>query len=106
MYVEQDAFPEEALNILSISKLQSRARGKIASDQRAAGLFSLRIRAQALGIAKSTRNTSPSPLLSPLIKSADRMFAEGFPEILERAARPFVRRLFSPHFTLRYSLSG
>jgi len=72
-------------------------RGKIASDQRAAGLFSLRIRAQALGIANphGIRSAIFIPFPAPLIKFANVYKGLDF-EILGRVDRrpsPLVRPL-------------
>lgn len=75
--------------------------GRLRLDQRGAGLFSLRIRAQAPGIANPhgippAILSPPPPLPAPLIKSADRMFTKGFPEIPERVGRhPPVRPFFA-----------
>lgn len=99
-YVEQDALPEEALNILSILKLQPRKREDCVWIKGAPGSFrfvferrppELQIRTEYL-----PRSYLPPPLSAPLIKSADRMFTEGFPEIPERVGRhPPVRPFFA-----------
>lgn len=89
--------------------------GRLRLDQRGAGLFSLRIRAQAPRIANPhgippAILSPPSPSPGSINKICRSDVYRGFPRDSRTCrpppARPSVLRLFSPHFTLRYSLSG